>query len=177
MDIVSHALWAGVGAHVLRRKFDVSRKAQCGIVALAVVPDVVPMLPLVAWALAGPDPLSLIYSYIVSTPGTEPLLPPLLTLIIHHLHCSMHSAVIVGAITALAWVLTRCFPWMILGWWSHVLLDIPTHSAEYYKVSALYPFADGGLDGIAWTDPWFLATNYCTLAIVYLFLAKQHLAH
>jgi len=177
MDIVSHALWAGAGAEVLGHKVPMDRKARWQIVALAAAPDIVPLLPLIAWALAGTAPLALIYSYIVATPASEPSLPPLLTAFIHHLHCTMHSAIVVAGITIVAWVVNRAFPLVLLGWWSHVLLDIPTHSADYYKVSALYPFADIGFDGVAWTDPGFLAINYSLLALVYLLLTRSRVLH
>lgn len=82
----------------------------------------------------------------------------------------MHSIVVAGAITLAAWILSRSFPLALIGWWSHVLIDIPTHSADYYKVAPLYPPADVGFDGVAWTEPVVLAVNYCLLALTYLLL-------
>jgi hypothetical protein len=173
MDILSHGLWAGAGAMLLERKVPIDRTTRWGIVATAVAPDIVPLLPLLAWALATAAPLETAYLYTVATPATEPALPHALTLVIHHLHCSAHSAVVAAAATACAWIVLRCFPMALLGWWSHVLLDIPTHSADYYPVSVFYPLADIGVDGIAWTQPWFLAANYTLLALAYMLLLRH----
>ena len=57
-----------------------------------------------------------------------------------------------------------------MGWWLHIAIDIPTHSAKYYAVPILYPFTNRGFDGLAWTTPWFLALNYLALAAVWIWL-------
>ena len=54
----------------------------------------------------------------------------------------------------------------LLGWWSHIVIDVFTHSADYYAVPVLYPFTERGFDGIAWTTPWLMVANYLALAAV-----------
>ena len=65
--------------------------------------------------------------------------------------------------------------WLIplLGWWSHIVIDVFTHSADYYAVPVLYPFMDRGFDGIAWNTPWFMLVNYTALAAVWIFLWQR----
>ena len=58
----------------------------------------------------------------------------------------------------------------LLGWWSHILIDVFTHSREFYAVPVLYPFSDWSFDGIAWTDPRFMVVNYVALAATYVWL-------
>ena len=50
MDIVAHTLWAGLGAAWLaRRRRDITPKTVAATMALAALPDVIQMLPVLAW--------------------------------------------------------------------------------------------------------------------------------
>ena len=51
------------------------------------------------------------------------------------------------------------------------MIDVFTHSADFYAVPVLYPFSERGFDGLAWNTPWFLALNYAALAVTILWLA------
>jgi len=50
------------------------------------------------------------------------------------------------------------------------VVDVFTHSADYYAVPVLYRFTERGLDGIAWNTPWFMALNYVVLGLTGLWL-------
>ena len=50
------------------------------------------------------------------------------------------------------------------------MIDVLTHSADYYAVPVLYPFTERGFDGVAWITPWFVALNYTALAAVGVWL-------
>ena len=88
----------------------------------------------------------------------------------HHLHCILHSAVVAAAVTlALRVVLGRW--WLpLLGWWSHIVIDVFTHSADFYPSPVLYPLTYQGFDGIAWNRPDFQWLNYSALVAVTLWL-------
>lgn len=60
-------------------------------------------------------------------------------------------------------VLRRSLWIPLLGWWSHIIIDVFTHSADYYPSPVLYPFTQAGFDGIAWNTPWFMVLNYVAL--------------
>jgi hypothetical protein len=93
-------------------------------------------------------------------PGQEPGLPPLVQLWSHHLHCVMHSAPIAGLVTLALWAVRRTLWLPLLGWWSHIVIDVFTHSADYYAGAGAVPVHERGFDGIAWITPWFMALNY-----------------
>jgi len=46
------------------------------------------------------------------------------------------------------------------------VIDVFTHSADYYPSPVLYPITQRGFDGLAWNTPWFLALNYFVLCAV-----------
>ena len=82
----------------------------------------------------------------------------------HNIHCLAHSAVIAAGVTLVLWAWRRTLWLPLLGWWSHIVIDVFTHSADYYASPVLYPFTQRGFDGIAWITPWFMAVNYASLA-------------
>ena len=166
MDIVAHTLWAAAGAVVIHRRRPMSRGTAMIAVALAAVPDVIHLLPLAGWWLFGDGSFAALRAYAVAVPGQEPVLPQLVGLLSHHLHCVMHSAPIAAVTTLALWAVLRTLWIPLLGWWSHIVIDVFTHSADYYAVPVLYPFSYRGFDGIAWITPWFMALNYGALATV-----------
>jgi hypothetical protein len=60
----------------------------------------------------------------------------------------------------------------LLGWWSHIVIDVFTHSADYYASPVLYPITQRGFDGIAWNTPWFMVLNYSVLAVLALLIVS-----
>jgi hypothetical protein len=165
MDILAHGLWVGIGVAWARRQWPVSRKAAAATVGLAVAPDLVQLAPLVVAALFGSEGVRLLSAYATALPGFEPAMPPLVAMLTHHLHCIMHSAIVAAAVTAIVWASRKAPWWPLLGWWSHIVIDVFTHSADFYPVPVLYPFTQRGFDGIAWNTPAFLISNYTAIAL------------
>ena len=146
------------------------------MVALSVMPDIPQLLPIVGWAMSGHGSIGLLYDYALAKPGTEPWLPAVVQAITHHLHCAPHSAIVASVVTALAALLRRAWLLPLLGWWSHILIDVFTHSKDYYAVPVLYPITEVGFDGLAWIEPRYLVANYLALAAVYalLFITRKN---
>ena len=164
MDIVAHGLWAGIGVTLLRRRWPVTPRAAALTIVLAVLPDGVHLLPILAWWAFGGGSGATLWAYAVALPGQEPALPATVLMLSHHLHCILHSAVVAGLVSLACWRLWRAGCWPLLGWWSHIVIDVFTHSADYYAVPVLYPFTERGFDGVAWNQPWMLALNYGAIA-------------
>lgn len=168
MDIIAHGLWAGLGAIWLGRRRPVSRAQAAGAVGLAMLPDVVHLAPVAAWAVFGGGTAADLAAYAFASPGIEPAMPGWVAEASHHLHCILHSALIAAAIALLVarvprWWGSLAVP--LAGWWLHIGIDVFTHSADYYPAPVLYPITQRGFDGIAWSTPWFLAANYLALVL------------
>lgn len=165
MDIVAHALWTGTGMIWLGRLRPVSTHTLVLTVTLGVLPDLIHLLPLLAWWISGGGSFEALKLYALATPATEPSLPPLVHLLSHHLHCTFHSAIVSAAVGLLIGFFSRSFWLPLLGWYGHVLIDVFTHSNDFYPSPVFYPVTMSGFDGIAWNAPWFIALNYLALAI------------
>ena len=165
MDILAHTLWAGLGtAWLARRRRNVTRRTVAATMALAALPDVIQMLPVLAWWAVGGGTWAAVQAFAIAMPGQEPVMPVWVTAWSHTIHCIAHSAVIAAGVTLLLWAWRRALWLPLLGWWSHIVIDVFTHSEDYYASPVLYPFTQRGFDGIAWITPWFMALNYLALA-------------
>ena len=170
MDIVAHGLWAGIGVTLAGRRWPIARRTAVATVAMAVAPDLAQLLPLLGVALFADGGFAALASYVKALPGFDPALPPTVALLTRHLHCTLHSALVAMAVTLLAWAATKSLWIPLLGWWSHIAIDVFTHSAGFYPASIFYPFTEWGFDGWAWNTPWFLTLNYVALGLALLWL-------
>ena len=166
MDTVAHALWAGIGIAAARRRVPIPGAMALATLGMAVLPDLAHLLPLVA----GGGGLRTLIDYTFATPGAEPVLAPWVAMLSHHLHCILHSAVIAGLASVVVWRWHRSLLAPLLGWWSHIVIDVFTHSADFYPVPVLYPFTQRGFDGLAWNTPGFQWVNYGAIAAAALVL-------
>ncbi len=173
MDVFAHALWAGAGVMLARRRWRVGNGTSALTVALAVAPDVPHLLPVAGWWLFGGGTLATLKDFAIAVPGREPAVPPWVRSLSEHLHCIPHSAVIAVVVSLLLWRWRRSLWLPLLGWWSHIVIDVFTHSNDYYAVPVLYPLTMRGFDGVAWNTPWFMALNYLALAAVWLWLWRS----
>lgn len=79
-----------------------------------------------------------------------------------------HSLIVFIIVFGLVYVWKKRFVWEMLGWPLHILIDIPTHSFQFYPTPFLWPISDWKFDGIRWGQQWFMILNYSLLAIAYL---------
>lgn len=173
MDIIAHGLWAGLGVRWLTRDKPVSTKLAAASIGLSMLPDVVHMLPLGLWAAFGDGSLDQLMAYATAIPGAEPDMPHWLHQWSHHLHCLLHSAVIAAAATLASWR-WRSKLWLPLaGWWLHIVIDVFTHSNDFYPVPVLYPITYQGFDGVAWNTPWFMLLNYTALLLGWWLVGRR----
>ena len=115
MDIFAHALWAGAGVALARRRWTIPTRSLAATVVLAVLPDMFHLLPIAGWWIFGDGSVQALWAYAVAVPGQEPTLPPLVELWSHHLHCVAHSAIVAGAVTLLLWAARRALWVPLLG--------------------------------------------------------------
>ena len=80
-------------------------------------------------------------------------------------------AIVALVVTLAIGLATRRFWLPLAGWWSHIVIDVFTHSADFYPSPVLYPLTMRGFHGVAWNEPWFMALNYAALAACAIWLA------
>ena len=165
MEIVAHGLWAAAAAITAKRSAKI-RIHTGWAVWWAVFPDVLAFGPPIAAGL---------WLRLTGTHGAGPpdghALP--------HVHIGLplypagHSLIVFLAVFGIVTILARRIVYELLGWLMHILIDIPTHSLSYYATRFLWPVSEYRIDGIAWWTPWFWATTYAALVLVYFVLWKK----
>ncbi len=164
MEIVAHVLWASAAVITARRYTNAGIPVRSTL-WWAAFPDVLAFGPPIAAGVVlrlagGPN----------SAPAEGHILP--------HVHLGLplypaaHSALAFLVVFALAAILARRVVVGMLGWLLHIVIDIPTHSLDYYATRFLWPVSDFRIDGVAWWTPWLWAATYAALGVVFLLLWK-----
>ena len=101
------------------------------------------------------------------------------------LYSASHSLVVftlASAILAIFILINRRFsitprlrqiPWEFGAWLLHILIEITTHSLQFYATPFLWPLSNLRIDGLSWRDPWFLAIDYSLMIIVYFIVFRK----
>lgn len=156
MDILSHGLW---GAAAVGRKskrtfllafffgvapdlFSFGIFTMSTILGLASGPD---------WSSGPPDPAS-IPNYV------------------HSLYNITHSLFTFAVVFSIVWFIRKKPFLPLLAWAIHILLDVPTHSTEFFPTPFVWPLSSYRFDGVSWSHPAIFYTNLSLLLIVYLYI-------
>ncbi len=99
---------------------------------------------------AGPPPESLIPGYV------------------HGMYDITHSLVVFAVVFAVVWIIRHRPLWEMLGWPLHILVDIPTHSSEFFPTPFLWPISDFHVDGYPWSRPEIFIPNVLLLIALYV---------
>ncbi len=192
MDFFSHVFWTWAAFKILKEKIRKPLNMKLAIF-WGVFPDLFAFAIPIAWIL-----IELLSGKISMSdlPGPEKIEPPRQNFypvlqIVSTLYAIGHSFVIFFAvfiiITSLIFlkhkisqgavksiILKSIIPWELGGWLVHILIDIPTHSTQFYSTPFLWPISDIRINGLSWGTPWFLALNYLVIIIVYFaYLRKK----
>lgn len=171
MDVLSHGLWGGVIARAANRTKP--RLSYWWSFWWGVFPDVaafgIPFLWLISVIAFSPMRVEDIFSehragplMFANTYWFGKFAPTV--------YLYSHSLVVFIGVFALAYVIRRRPTWELLPWLLHILMDIPTHTTQFYATPFLWPFSDVRVSGISWSTAWFMLVNYGTLLLLYLVL-------
>lgn len=168
MDVFAHGFWAAALAKIIN--FKKRKPVKVWLTAVwGVFPDVFAFAPLFAW-MAFQAITGNFNSADFAPTGMEPTQTDTLPIfkLTHLLYNLTHSLLAFAIIFLLMFLIFRRARWSALGWLFHIIIDIPSHSYEFFPTPFLWPFSDWKFSGIAWANPWFLLFNYLMLGIVWL---------
>ena len=163
MEIVAHALWTGAAAVAAkRRSARVSGLSTQWAAFWGTFPDVFAFGPAIAVGLW----MSIVNGTPVGRRGAH-------FNIGISLYSLAHSLITFTVVFLLASLLARRLLLPMLGWLMHILIDIPTHSYDYYATKVFWPLSNWGFDGLPWWTPWFWVSTYVALATVYAVMWRK----
>jgi len=185
MDTLAHGLWATAMSKSVNIR--APRTLKTGWMALwGIMPDLFAFTPVVLWMIWQMSYHGVPFSDIprpefMSADERRGIFILRVTQTLYHFS---HSIVIFAALFALVWLwrryrfsrspesaaapgrpLTGRPYFEMTGWLLHILLDIPTHSSEFYPTLFLWPLSGFHVDGNSWGNLPFMIGNYlCLLA-------------
>jgi hypothetical protein len=84
-----------------------------------------------------------------------------------------HSLIVFAVVAAVSSLAARRLVLGLAGWLLHILIDIATHSHDYYATRFLWPVSSFRIDGVPWWTPWVFWSTYAGLAVTYLWLWRK----
>lgn len=148
MDVFSHGLWA----------FAIFSKTRWKWWALlfGMLPDIIGFGPnllmrIITRTPLGPPDLASIPSYTWTMYGIS------------------HSLIPVTAVLLLVFAITKKWFVPLFAYMISILVDIPTHTADFLPTPYLWPLQTPYVDGISWGTATFMFINLLALISVYLF--------
>ena len=153
MDFIFHLLWSFIIFH--KADFFVSMLA----VFFGALPDFVAFVPLFF-------EMMLFGRKIDFKKRDEKQVPKY----VFKLYNISHSIVIFIILFIPAYMLFGPIALVMITWFIHILVDIPTHSRAFFGTRFLYPLSDYSFDGYTWSNWKSLAVNYSLIMIFFILI-------
>ncbi len=173
MDILAHGIWAYFVSAFSNLKLKKNKLKNWLFVSFGVMPDFVSFAPMFVYLIIG-----LITGNVSSFPRPEGMEPATGNgLLIHNvtgfLYNFTHSIIMFAIVFLICMIIFRRPVFELLGWLVHILIDIPTHSYQFYPTPFLWPVSGYKYNGISWGQWWFMILNYSALIAVYFWLRHE----
>ena len=174
MDIFAHGLWAGAAYKAVNKK--AKKPLNVWLAGFwGIFPDLFAFTIGFTWLFGSIIFGDMSFADLPRPEAVEPA--PQDTLPIFRLtsllYSMSHSAIVFLIVFGVVFLILRRPLWELGGWFIHILLDIPTHSYQFYPTPFLWPLSGWKFDGFSWGTWWFLIPNYIAIILVYLFLRKK----
>ncbi len=149
MDILTHGLWGGL-------IFGKDKKFFKYALLFGILPDLIPFAPYTIFQLISG-------ALVIGKPELRSF--PDWVFVLYN---TTHSLIVVTTI----WIIIRKFlgkeySIAFLAWPLHILMDIPTHTADFFPTKILYPLSHLHYDGVSWSHPIIMIVNYSLLFLAY----------
>jgi hypothetical protein len=166
MDVISHGLWGGAA---LGRK---NKKTFWLVFGISMMPDILSFG--IFWVA---NILGLSKS--PHWDGGHHMVSSMIPNYVHMLYNFTHSLVIFGAAFLIVYLIRKKPLWPMAAWGIHILIDIPTHSEQFFPTPFLWPVSNFHIYGISWVSPIIFIPDIILLVLVYsfLFFKKRHEAN
>ena len=177
MDVVSHWFWGVL----------VTRKHVNWRVAgpMAVLPDLLAFIPSLVYSLANGIERPTVDDTTVTSDFPA---------IAWEMYQYTHSAVVVTFAVLLTWWLFTRFSGsrfesqfaeqhrskplkmaflLWIPWYMNILLDIPSHTLQFFPTPVFFPLSDFHIDGTRWSTPIVLFTNVGVLVVLWIYVLRK----
>ncbi len=176
MDILAHTLWANYGGRaanklISKKKKNIPKINIFWVSFMGVFPDFfafgIPFF-IILWQIITGD-LSL------SSFGSHHAPAGVNFDLSAYLYQYSHSLVVWALVFIVFWFIYKRPRFELLGWALHIIIDIPSHSIDFFPTPFLFPISEYRFPyGIQWSNRWYMIINYSLLLAISIFLIIRH---
>jgi hypothetical protein len=171
MDVFAHALWAAWPFRVANIKKRQKGKKEFRLWPAALwglFPDLFAFTMPFVWLIYNLIFGNFSLSNLPMPESVEPIANHLLVFQLANVMYSVSHSLIIFALVFISICLIFRKPvWVMMGWLIHILIDIPSHSYQFYPTPIFWPVSEWKFNGISWANGWFMTINYSLLLIAY----------
>ena len=80
-----------------------------------------------------------------------------------------HSLIISIIFILIVYKINREISFTMLAWPFHILLDLLTHSIDFFPTPILWPISDYRFDGIPWSNSYIMITNIIFIFLIFIY--------
>ncbi len=164
MDIFAHALWTHAihRSTAIQKKFKLSKKEIWFGIFFGIAPDLFSFGLFFAervyrWLFKSSE------FFLSGAPD-----PSSIPHYIYNAYNYTHSLIIFLLVFGIIWLIRKKAPWLIFGWGLHILIDIFSHSTDFFATPFLFPLSELKINGVSWGHLIFMIINYSLLVLTYL---------
>ena len=84
-----------------------------------------------------------------------------------------HSFIIAFLCIGIVYFFNKSLAFPMLAWPFHILLDVFTHSVEYFPTPIFWPISNYRFDGIPWSNPYIMLTNIICIFLIFIYRRKS----
>ena len=176
MDIISHGLWSAIIFKFLNLRRKARKKLNIYLASFfGIFPDILSFSLLFIWfgfslVSGGMDFSDLPHPEKVEPAQTDTYFIYALTNLLYNI---THSIFVFILVFFIIFFVFKKQIFEIFAWLIHILIDIPSHSYQFYPTPFLWPISGWKFNGISWANPKFIIINYSLIIIFYLILRKK----
>ncbi|OGZ45432.1 MAG: hypothetical protein A3C84_00210 [Candidatus Ryanbacteria bacterium RIFCSPHIGHO2_02_FULL_48_12] len=175
MDIFSHGLWAVAAAKAAKQK--TARPVSLWFAAFwGMFPDLFAFSFFFFWMFWNIAANGWAVNDFPRPDAIEPIRPEVaqMSFLSHRLYDFSHSVIVFLVIFFVIWLIRHRPSWEMIGWPLHILIDIPTHSYQFYPTPVFWPLWEWKFPhGHSWVNWKFLVINYALILIVFYWLRRR----
>ena len=83
-----------------------------------------------------------------------------------------HSLITAFVFIAIVYFVKKDLSWPMLAWPVHIIVDLFTHSIEFFPTPILWPLSNYRFDGIPWSNIYVFITNIILIFLIFTYRRK-----
>ena len=84
-----------------------------------------------------------------------------------------HSLITAFVFIAIVYFVKKDLSWPMLAWPVHIIIDLFTHSIEFFPTPIFWPLSNYRFDGIPWSNIYVFMTNIVLIFLIFFYRSKN----